>query len=173
MLLLFVVSGTLIGAAVAVVSMRGNHERPAAPASGSAVVLDTPADASLQADAAVFDAAPPAVDAAPADAAIDAAPPIDASIASPPDAAITSPPPKPRPVITRPVPVGEGELFIQVLPWATVEIDGKPHGQTPFREKIPAGRHRLKLFHEDSGRIDRRTITIAPDQTTKISLDWR
>ena len=53
-----------------------------------------------------------------------------------------------------------GFLTLDTQPWATVYLAGRKIGTTPFhRVKLPAGRHRLTLDVESSGR--RRALTVA------------
>jgi len=184
---------TIVGAAVAVfLVVHARAERPVKVASeptGSAVALDPATVSSVPADAktaplgATASTTPAPSDAAatvvidagmivavtndsPETPAVPPVPPLDAGVAGP-----TS---KPRRAVARPAaPVGKGELVILVRPWAAVWIDGKESGQTPFRESISAGNHRLKLVHEDSGRTERTSITIKPGETLKIERDWQ
>ena len=59
------------------------------------------------------------------------------------------PPPKKTP----------GELWINVLPYANVVIDGKSAGPTPLRVSLPPGNHRIVLKRKDR-----------PSQTRKIKI---
>jgi len=61
--------------------------------------------------------------------------------------------PPPRPAAPRPpapAPSGVGKLAIIVQPWATIRLDGKDAGTTPFLESVPAGRHPLELHNGDT-----------------------
>ncbi len=174
---------TVVGTAVAVFLVLNSRAEPptqTASAPSETVALDAAPAALVETSQTTTPPAPP-VDAAPAPAALDAgsvgvvtndAP--STTPAPPPDAGASAAPLKPRPAITRPAaPVGQGQLVIFVKPWATVWIDGKQWGQTPFRESVPSGTHKLKLVHDDSGRTERFTITIKPGETTKIERDWQ
>jgi hypothetical protein len=66
-----------------------------------------------------------------------------------------------------------GELAILVTPWAAVWLNGKSlTGGTPYRMKVPAGRHRLRIANEDLGRRETLTVTIKPNETTTIERVW-
>ncbi|MGN6111074.1 MAG: PEGA domain-containing protein, partial [Kofleriaceae bacterium] len=178
---------TVVGAAMAVfLVVHSETERSVEAASaptGNAVAVDPAVTSSGPVDAT------PALLGAPSDAAalvvgLDAGAvaaikndePESPAAPSPPatDAGVPSESSKPRTSEARPAaPVGRGQLLILVSPWAAVWIDGKLWGQTPFRESVPAGKHRLKLVHEDSGRTERTTITIKAGETLKIERDWK
>jgi serine/threonine-protein kinase len=43
-----------------------------------------------------------------------------------------------------------GRLVIRVLPWASVFIDGRMVGTTPFEPiDVPAGRHKVELINDE------------------------
>jgi hypothetical protein len=65
-----------------------------------------------------------------------------------------------------------GELEIFVQPWAEIWLDGKPAGQTPFRQQLDAGRYRLRLANEDSRKSETTVIDVTADQTTTIRRTW-
>jgi serine/threonine-protein kinase len=94
--------------------------------------------------------------------AADAAVPLDASVLAP------RPPPPPAP----PVVQAPGVLVVVVKPWATLWIDGKQVGETPYRVSLPAGRHRLRLVNEERGKSEWATVTITPGRTTTIERNW-
>jgi len=56
----------------------------------------------------------------------------------------------PGQTLTRKVVVGKGKVEFRVRPWATVFLDGKPLGQTPF-DPVEAweGKHSVKLVNKD------------------------
>jgi hypothetical protein len=62
--------------------------------------------------------------------------------------------PEPAPV----VPAAPGVVQISSRPQANLYIDGKPRGTTPFGDKLPKGRHKLKLtargYHNWEGVIE-------------------
>jgi serine/threonine-protein kinase len=67
---------------------------------------------------------------------------------------------------------GAGELAIYVRPWAMIWIDGKPAGQTPFAEKLPAGSHTIRIANEDAGKDETIPVTITADQKITIRRTW-
>jgi len=44
--------------------------------------------------------------------------------------------------------VGEGRLFVNATPWATVYVDGQRIGDTPIERRVPAGTHRVRLVYK-------------------------
>jgi serine/threonine-protein kinase len=61
-------------------------------------------------------------------------------------AAPPAPAPEPPPEARGP----PGRLVIRVLPWASVFIDGRMVGTTPFEPiDVPAGRHRVQLVNDE------------------------
>ena len=67
----------------------------------------------------------------------------------------TAPPP---PAAPRPAHTAYGTLNLQSAPWALVEIDGKPVGQTPIVDyRISAGRHKVTLANPG---LPKKTIKI-------------
>jgi serine/threonine-protein kinase len=65
-----------------------------------------------------------------------------------------------------------GELAILVKPWATIWLNGKPSGQTPFRGPVPAGRYQIRIANDDVGRDEVTTITVEPDQIATLERTW-
>ena len=50
---------------------------------------------------------------------------------------------------------GEGILFVNAVPWAEVQLDGRVEGYTPREMRLAAGRHHLKLVHPTRGTVER------------------
>jgi len=50
---------------------------------------------------------------------------------------------------------GEGLLFVNALPWAEIQLDGRVEGITPRELRLAAGRHRLRLVHPTRGAVER------------------
>jgi hypothetical protein len=99
------------------------------------------------------------------------APPEPAPPASATDAGGDAAPPSHRPRRRREEP---GFLTLDTTPWATVYLAGRKVGTTPFhRVKLPAGRHRLALDIEDSGRRRSLTVVIRPGSEVRRSVDLR
>jgi serine/threonine-protein kinase len=69
-------------------------------------------------------------------------------------------------------PKGIGELAIIVRPWASITLNGKDGGMTPFRQNVPAGRYRIRLFNEDIGKSDIVLVTVEPNKTTTVERKW-
>ena len=68
---------------------------------------------------------------------------------------------------------GSGTLVVNAKPWARVSIDGKDQGQTPIKGlKLTAGTHRVLLEHPTHGRHER-VVTIAPDETERVIVDFK
>jgi eukaryotic-like serine/threonine-protein kinase len=158
------VAATALAGAVTVALLvsRGSSTSAAVPA--PAIVTAPAPDAG---PGAIVDAMPRAIaDAMPrvvvdAMPAITTAPPRDAGASAPSladaapvaDAAMAAPPP--------------GVLELDVVPWANVWIDGKPAGDTPYRGKLSAGRHRVRISNTAGG-SKTFTVTISSSKTTVI-----
>ena len=50
---------------------------------------------------------------------------------------------------------GEGILFVNAVPWAEIQLDGRVEGYTPREMRLAAGRHRLRLVHPTRGTVER------------------
>jgi len=139
----------------------GITEGPKAPMTSE--MVDAPVTAPVPVDAGVADArvvdGPPAPDAAP-----DVAP-----VRHRPDGA-SSGPPSPRREEARVL--RTGELAIIVSPWAMIWLNGKQHGQTPFRAEVPAGRYWVRLANDEAGQDEIMIVSVEPDETATIERSW-
>jgi serine/threonine-protein kinase len=118
------------------------------------------------------DATGPAADAAmPFDASPTAPKPPPPSTPSLPSPAV-QPPPVPPPPSPPSVNQAPGELAVLVTPYATLWLDGKPVGETPYRVSLPAGRHTLRLVNEERSKDEWVPVTITPGRTVKIERNW-
>ena len=166
---LFIAAGVGVAAAVIVTIAvaSGRHGAATAIDSDAAVVravapIDAttvsvaPADAAIAVDSAQAAAVPPA-DAAMTAAAtpVDAGAPMDASAAG---SAIR--------------PVGFGTLAVHVSPWATVFVDGRRVGSTPISTRLAAGKHKVLLVNEDSGKREVVNVVVVEGRPTSIDRDW-
>jgi hypothetical protein len=145
----------------------GQRERgAAAPVIPGSVAAEV--DAGIGAAGPVRDAA--AVIAVPADApAVPLAPPDAAAAASAPGAPRA--PTRPTDAGTGPAKQVElGSLAVYVAPWALVFIDGKPHGETPVRTRVPVGVHRVRLKNDTKDRTV--TVTVTTAKETVIDETW-
>lgn len=79
----------------------------------------------------------------------------------------TAPPSAPRAAAT--ASADKGELVIQVDSWADLWVNGKEN-EAPYRAKVPAGRYRLRLKHEDKD--ESITVVVHPGQTTTVTRNW-
>jgi len=154
---------------------------PAAPARAPAVVVapsaGQPAAPSAVRTPTVAPDTPTAgarTQAATASATRQPAPPV-----APPDTSARDArePAKPAstsaPVTAQPAAVKRtGELAILVKPWALIWLNGKSAGQTPFREKLPVGRYRLRIQNDETGKDETVTVTVTADKTTTIERTW-
>jgi hypothetical protein len=160
----------LLGAGIGVtIGLRGGGDATA-DSKGSGIVA-TNEPTTLDAEAAPL----VAVDAMPL-STVDAIEPV----AGVPDAAIVPDAPRPSKsdtVRTTPrksvaeAPKPPGELAILVKPWAHVWIDGVKKRDTPFRDSVSAGRHKIKIANE-SGKSETIAVTIESGKTFTIERDW-
>jgi serine/threonine-protein kinase len=143
----------------------------AAPAAPPAVVPDVVplADAGLTADAAM------PVDARTAVAVlVDAGAPAAAMAGRVSSNHPPSQPPSHRPA-PPPVTAGmaePGTLVIVVQPWATVRLNNKPAGATPFTQKLSAGKYSVRLENDELNRTETITVTIEPNKTISLERTW-
>jgi hypothetical protein len=54
-----------------------------------------------------------------------------------------------------------------LLPWATVLVDGRKVDRTPVSLRVPVGRHQVKLLAAD-GRESTRQVVVPPDRPVFI-----
>jgi hypothetical protein len=67
------------------------------------------------------------------------------------------------------VPVPDGRVSINAVPWADVVIDGTPAGQTPIANlALKIGQHEVVFRHPQLGE-QRQTITVKTDGLTRVS----
>ena len=66
---------------------------------------------------------------------------------------------------------GRGALWINLVPWARVTVDGVVLGDTPFRGTLTAGRHRVVLENPDVGLRREFVVTIVAEQVQKVK-EW-
>jgi hypothetical protein len=73
---------------------------------------------------------------------------------------------------TRAVPMPNGTLSINALPWANVWIDGKPVGITPLGNlSVPIGSHDIIWRHPQLGER-RRTISVPASSPVRLGMDF-
>jgi eukaryotic-like serine/threonine-protein kinase len=65
-----------------------------------------------------------------------------------------------------------GQLVISVKPWALIFLNGKPAGQTPFNEKLPAGRYRIRITNAELGKDETIAVTVSPDAPATLQRTW-
>lgn len=70
------------------------------------------------------------------------------------------------------IPVPNGSLSINALPWADVLIDGKPAGQTPLANlSVTIGEHEIVFRHPQFGE-QRQTAVVKADAPARVSLTF-
>jgi hypothetical protein len=134
--------GALVSWAIALLVL----ERPDAPPSPTPDVASPPPDAApVEPDrTALGEPARRVEQAPPAAAPAEAKPPTIASVPSPPPPA--APAPEPRRIL----------VSINAVPWARIEIDGEPMGETPLGDvPLPMGKHRIVARMADGRTLDR------------------
>jgi PEGA domain-containing protein len=71
------------------------------------------------------------------------------------------------------VPIPNGLVSINAIPWAQVTIDGKDIGQTPLANvSLPIGTHEIVFTHPQFG-VRTQTVTIKVDSITRVTQDFR
>jgi len=161
-----------IAVAAVVIARRDQGDRVGAPADPSprtASVVDA-APAAAEPDAAVAVAVATPVDAAPA--AVNTAP---ADVASPDDASKHHhhrPKDQKEPKEAKADREdGQGILVVTARPWAVVRVDGRSLGQTPVSHTLSAGQHKLVLEKPD-GTTETVKVEIHDDHTTRIERSY-
>ncbi|MBA3502126.1 MAG: serine/threonine protein kinase [Deltaproteobacteria bacterium] len=160
-----IIAALILAAAAVVLYTSTRSSKNGEPVASAPTVV--PADSTI-----VIVDTQPLPDAAEQAVMLDAEPTVATLQEAPTDAGPRLRPTPNRPTLQEPVQKGTGELAILVKPWAEIWIDGKEVGQTPFREKVPAGRHRVRLKNEDAGKDETIVITVTPDQTTTVQRTW-
>jgi serine/threonine-protein kinase len=86
---------------------------------------------------------------------------------APAEAAATPRPPDSAPAVVQiPAISAKGELVLFVRPWAKVEVDGRPIGETPLADalELAAGDHQVRLINAELGKDVTRTVHIRASQ---------
>ncbi|MFT5353762.1 MAG: serine/threonine protein kinase [Polyangiales bacterium] len=68
--------------------------------------------------------------------------------------------------------VGNALVVFASTPWAEVYIDGRRLGVTPLRERLPRGRHVIRLVNPALGAELSRTIELDGGQTLRLRADF-
>ena len=65
--------------------------------------------------------------------------------------------------------VPNGRISINAAPWAEVEIDGKPAGETPLANlALPIGTHEITFRHPEHG-VKKQTVIVKVDGLTRVT----
>ena len=65
--------------------------------------------------------------------------------------------------------VPNGRISINAAPWAEVEIDGKPAGETPLANlSLPVGAHEITFRHPELG-VKKQTVIVKVDGLTRVT----
>ena len=69
--------------------------------------------------------------------------------------------PTPAPTQAAPAPLGKGTIEFRVVPFATVFLDGKELGVTPFEPvELVEGRHTVRLINHELGKDVTRDLQV-------------
>ena len=80
---------------------------------------------------------------------------------------------KPGQLTSRAVPVPNGRISINAVPWADVLIDGNSAGQTPLANlSIPIGNHEIVFRHPDFSE-QRQTAAVNVEGLTRVSVTMK
>ena len=74
--------------------------------------------------------------------------------------------PTPEEPTPPPPPTGQGKLRIDAEPWASVSIDGTPHGETPITVELGAGDHRVEMRCMGEGPPVTKRLVVRDRETT-------
>ncbi len=65
--------------------------------------------------------------------------------------------------------VPNGRISINAAPWAEVDIDGKPAGETPLANlSLPVGTHEITFRHPEHG-VKKQTVVVKVDGLTRVT----
>ena len=65
--------------------------------------------------------------------------------------------------------VPNGRISVNAVPWAEVEIDGKPAGETPIANfSLPIGTHEISFRHPQLG-LQKQTVVVKVDGQTRVT----
>jgi hypothetical protein len=65
--------------------------------------------------------------------------------------------------------VPNGRISINAAPWAEVDIDGKPAGETPLANlSLPIGTHEITFRHPDHG-VKKQTVVVKVEGLTRVT----
>jgi hypothetical protein len=65
--------------------------------------------------------------------------------------------------------VPNGRISINAAPWAEVDIDGKPAGETPLANlSLPVGSHEITFRHPDHG-VKKQTVVVKVEGLTRVT----
>jgi serine/threonine-protein kinase len=62
-----------------------------------------------------------------------------------------------------------GRLMVNLVPWATVTVDGRARGRTPVNIELAPGPHRVVLENPDTGQRLRHKVVVNSGQTVSIT----
>jgi serine/threonine-protein kinase len=94
--------------------------------------------------------------------------PLPTPTPSPPPTPAAAPATTPTAALT---PAPDGALLVLVTPWADVNVDGEPRGQTPLaRIPLAPGPHDVRLSHPDYAPFPRRVV-IRSGETFRLVVD--
>lgn len=66
-----------------------------------------------------------------------------------------------------------GRISINAVPWAEVEIDGKPAGETPLANvSLPIGTHEITFRHPQLG-VRKQTVIVKVDGLTRVTQTFQ
>jgi hypothetical protein len=65
--------------------------------------------------------------------------------------------------------VPNGRISINAAPWAEVDIDGKPAGETPLANlSLPIGTHEITFRHPEHG-VKKQTVVVKVEGLTRVT----
>jgi hypothetical protein len=65
-----------------------------------------------------------------------------------------------------------GELSVFVEPWATIYVNGRAVGPSPYRAKLPIGSYSVRMTNEDVDKDETVMVTVSATAPATIRRTW-
>jgi hypothetical protein len=61
---------------------------------------------------------------------------------------------------------------VHVEPWATVYVNGRRVGQSPYRGRLPVGRYSVRIKNEDVDQDETVIVTVSTSAPATVRRKW-